>query len=153
MSQEQTGTLLQVFPVLLLAAVLEGTRVHQKIRRLKWYRWLVLTELSAGLAGMVLCYIGVTGSRGEAPVGLHSAVTTVIQLSFYVLAFGLVVQLMAIVATQENADDEGAAEATGGITREEALRRQEDAALLRVLTATPKVKRRRVRRLRRSSTE
>jgi len=120
--------LLQVFPVLILAAVIEGRLVHKKIRLLRWYRWLVIVELALGIFGMAFCYQGF----GD---GLEWAPAVIVDACFYMLAIGLALQLTMILATQEVEDEEG--QTPEGLARE-----REDAAVLRALAAPPRTTRR-----------
>lgn len=124
---------MQVFPVLILAAVIESRRVHKKIRMRRFYRGLVITELAAGIFGIALCYAGV------AEGGLAWGIGRVVDVCFYLVASGLVLQLTMILATQEVEDDLGQ-------TPESALRDREDAAVLRALAAPRRTTRRRWRR-------
>jgi len=96
--------MLQVFPVMLLAAVIETTGINMKLRTKNWFRFLVIIGLSAGFWGTAWCYLAVMVSKSVEWVHLGASVFT--WLCFPILAFTLCFQLIAIVASREVADDE-----------------------------------------------
>jgi hypothetical protein len=90
------GLLAQVLPVLLLANVLEASRVHPRIRVRPWFRrWITIPSIGAGIFGIAFAVVGV------ATDGLATAFGLFTWIAFGVLLLLTGVQLTAIGASQE----------------------------------------------------
>jgi heme/copper-type cytochrome/quinol oxidase subunit 4 len=103
-NQEQAATMLQVFPVLLLAAILENTRVHVKLRRRRWYRGIVVLVMAAGLIGLITCFFAFMTDESDTTV--HGVAALFTWIGFPIVVAGVFFELIAIVATQETQDEE-----------------------------------------------
>jgi hypothetical protein len=99
------ATLATIFPVIILALVLERERVSLKLRRKRRFRDLGLVTISASILGMVLALVW---SATDATVtdawslGCAIAVWTMATIAFA----GFTVNVLAIVATSELREDE-----------------------------------------------
>ncbi|MFJ7289237.1 hypothetical protein ACIQUC_13040 [Curtobacterium sp. NPDC098951] len=103
MNEEACATFAQIFPVLLVAAVIEIGRIHPNLRRLPWFMPVVIAmPMSWSAIGLGICMVGVL-ERGV-PTWLGSAVVV---LAFGAMA-GLVLQLVMIAVTREVQDEEAA---------------------------------------------
>jgi len=96
--------MLQVFPVLLLAAILENARVHVRLRRRRWYRGIVVSVMAAGLIGLTTCFVSFM--TDESNTTAHGVATLFTWIAFPIVTTGVFFELIAIVATQETLDDE-----------------------------------------------
>lgn len=97
------ATLAQIFPVLLLAGVLESVRVHRKIRVVAWYRNAALWELSAGVVGMYLSCVGMAVGGFESGVSVVWGGVNWVALAAAGALFAM--RLVLIVATQQVEDE------------------------------------------------
>ncbi|WP_027465710.1 hypothetical protein [Curtobacterium sp. UNCCL17] len=100
MDEQACATFAQIFPVLLVAAVIEIGRIHQKLRRLRWFMPVVVAMPMGWSAwGLGITLVGVI--EGGLPEWLARAVLAMA----FVALLGLILQLVMIAATQEAADE------------------------------------------------
>jgi peptidoglycan biosynthesis protein MviN/MurJ (putative lipid II flippase) len=104
MNPATCGVLATVFPIVMLTVVLERRTIALKLRRIRWFRSIMLWSFSAAAIGLGITLAGVqAGGLGGNPVGVTWAVlgwiAAVISLG------GLSAVLMASMASTEVEED------------------------------------------------
>lgn len=102
--EQACATFAQIFPVLLIASVVEQSAVSRKIRLRAWWRtWFVLLPMSVSGVGTLVALWGLmTGGLGLAPAGILFVIAVMAVLA-------LMLQLIAVLASREIADEEAVA--------------------------------------------
>lgn len=102
--EQACATFAQIFPVLLVAAVIEIGRIHRKLRRLRWFMPVVVAmPMGWSALGLGICMVGVL--EGGVPVWVARLV---VALALGAMV-GVVLQLVMIAVTREVQDEEDAA--------------------------------------------
>jgi hypothetical protein len=94
MSSATASAFSAVFPILLLAIVLEGRHMHPKLRQLPFLRWVSITAIAIGLVGLVTSLVATQVQLLPAAV-----VLLWVFMGGMTIATGIV--LIALLATSE----------------------------------------------------
>lgn len=100
MNAETCQAIAAFFPVAMLTAAIERRNIHLKLRKLRWFRWLMVVALAVNLCGLVAALVGVATDGLSAAVG--GGLWALLGVSLLALATGL----LMIMATNEVEEDE-----------------------------------------------
>jgi hypothetical protein len=99
MSPATCAVLTGVFPLVLLTAAVDRALISVKIRRLAWFRSLVVWTVSSAAIGLLLCVLGVQLD------GLDFIWGVMAWAAFATAFVGLGASIMASIATHEVEED------------------------------------------------
>jgi hypothetical protein len=104
MNPATCGVLATVFPIVMLTVVLERRTIALKLRRIRWFRSIMLWSFSAAAIGLGITLAGVqVGGLGGNPVGVTWA--TLAWVAAVISLGGLSAVLMASMASTEVEED------------------------------------------------